>query len=478
MESAPEPRGAETVWMFRRALAFVHLWAFGSLWTQLDGLIGPQGIRPAGEFVERARAALTEQGDSLWTALPTLAWFTGAGPTALHLFCAGGMLAALVLLFVDAASTYALATLYLLYLSLFGIASEFLHYQWDILLLEVTFAALFYTPRIPRTVWLPRLIAFKLMFSAGVVKLASGDPTWRDLSALDFHYWTQPIPHFGGWLAWQMPGHAVSCVLMFAIELGVPFLIFIRPYWAFWPFVALMSMMAATGNYGFFHLLSVTLFLSLVPDGKWRKWSRGRLVRPAPPSPPRWAHAIWLPIGWLALLSVLHLGMLGPRRARPAALVSAYQTLVGPFDAWQMENAYGLFASMTTERLEIQLEGSDDGVTWKKYRFKYKPFDAHDLPLPALFHMPRLDWQMWFAALGTYRQNAWFMEFQRRILEGSPAVLDLLAENPFPDAPPQRLRARTERFEFADDPHDGVWTVTPVGPYSPEVSLNRTGSGE
>ena len=161
MESAPEPRGAETVWMFRRALAFVHLWAFGSLWTQLDGLIGPQGIRPAGEFVERARAALTEQGDSLWTALPTLAWFTGAGPTALHLFCAGGMLAALVLLFVDAASTYALATLYLLYLSLFGIASEFLHYQWDILLLEVTFAALFYTPRIPRTVWLPRLIAFK-----------------------------------------------------------------------------------------------------------------------------------------------------------------------------------------------------------------------------------------------------------------------------------------------------------------------------
>ncbi len=132
---------------------------------------------------------------------------------------------------------------------------------------------------------------------------------------------------------------------------------------------------------------------------------------------------------------------------------------------------------MTTHRDEIHVEGSDDdGATWHRYLFRYKPDDAHDLPPPAFFHMPRLDWQMWFAALGTCRRNEWFLAFQRRLLEGSPSVTGLLAHNPFPDAPPRRLRTRTERFTFAESTADGVWAVSPGSPYCPELTLASFGS--
>ena len=482
-ETAPSRSGAETHWLFLRALAFVHLWAFGSFWVQLQGLIGPSGIRPASETLERARIYFEQSGESAWRSMPTLAWFTGTDAMALHLLCATGVLAALALLF-NRWATPALLVLFGVYLSLFHVGAEFLRYQWDLLLLEVTFASLFYTPRFRPGVWLPRLILFKLMFSSGVVKLASGDPTWRDLTALDFHYWTQPIPHFGGWLAWQAPGHAVSCLLMFGVELLVPLLIFIRPAWAFWPFLGLLAVMAGTGNYGFFHILSATLCVTLVPDATWRRWLRGRIVVAAPPSAAtglgRWAtRALALPLLWLGALSLLHLGLLGQRRAPPAALTSAYDTLIGPFDAWQLENSYGLFASMTTSRREIQVEGTNDGgQTWRPYRFAYKPLDAHDMPPPALFHLPRLDWQMWFAALGTCRRNEWFVLFQKRLLEGSAPVLALLAENPFPDGPPTQIRTRTEDFRFAEAARDGLWKITPGGPYCPPLTLSDFGPPE
>lgn len=474
MESPPPPApetGVLTHWVFRRVLAFSHLWAFGSLWAQIQGLVGPRGIRPAAETLENAAEALAARELNRWLEMPTLAWFTGADAAALHLLCGAGMVAALLLLF-DRLALPSLAALYLLYLSLFHICGEFLHYQWDILLMEVTFAALLYTPRLPLSVWLPRGILFKLMLSSGVVKLASGDPTWRDLTALDFHYWTQPIPHLGGWLAWRMPGHAVSCVLMFAVELAVPLLVLVRPFWAFWPFTALLSVMFGTGNYGFFHLLTFALCVTLVPDARWRRWLRGRVEPPAPKPPTRATWLLAAPIAWLLLLCLLHLGMLGPRRARPEAVVDLYRTLAGPLDAWQLESGYGLFASMTTERLEIQVEGSaDGGRTWRPYRFRYKPLEAADLPPPALFHMPRLEWQMWFAALGTCRHNEWFVRFQKRLLEGSPEVRALLSEDPFPEGPPGLVRSRTESFRFAVG--DTPWQVEPGGPYCPTLSLDR-----
>jgi hypothetical protein len=453
----------------------VHLWAFGSLWAQIQGLVGPEGIRPAQETLARAAEYLAENGESPWRVMPTLAWLIGGDATALHLLCGGGVLAALALTF-NRFSTVALAALFVLYLSLFHIGAEFTRYQWDLLLLEVTFAALFYSPRFPHSVWLPRLVLFKLMFSSGVVKLASGDPTWHGLTAMDYHYWTQPIPHFGGWLAWHAPGHMLSCILMFGVELVVPFLILLRPAWAFWPFMGLLGVMAATGNYGFFHVLSAALCLPLLPDATWRRWLRGRVQIPAPAAPARGLVALHaVPLVWLMSLSLLHLGMLGQRRDPPRALAAAYDTLIGPLDAWQVESSYGLFATMTTHRDEIKVEGSSDGgQTWQAYRFAYKPNDAGDLPWPALFHMPRLDWQMWFAALGDCRRNAWFVMFQRRLLEGSAPVLGLLAESPFPpEAPPKLIRSRVEHFTFADSARDGFWAVTPGPDYCPALSIDQ-----
>lgn len=475
----PPTRTAETHWVFLRALGFVHLWAFGSLWAQIQGLVGPEGIRPAQETLARAAAYLAEHGESPWRVMPTLAWFIGADAKALHLLCGGGVLAALALTFNRFSKT-AIAALFVLYLSLFHIGAEFTRYQWDLLLLEVTFAALLYSPRFPHSVWLPRLVLFKLMFSSGVVKLASGDPTWHGLTALDYHYWTQPIPHIGGWLAWQAPGHTLSCVLMFGVELVVPFLVFLRPAWAFWPFAGLLGVMGATGNYGFFHVLSAALCVTLLPDATWRRWLRDRVHVTAPAAPARWLTGLHaLPLAWLMVLSLLHLGMLGQRRGPPNptrdALATAYDSLIGPLDAWQVESSYGLFATMTTHRDEIQVEGSSDGgQTWRPYRFAFKPNDARDLPAPALFHMPRLDWQMWFAALGTCRRNEWFLLFQRRLLEGAAPVLGLLAESPFPpDAPPTLVRSRVEHYTFAESARDGFWTVTPGPDYCPTLSIDQ-----
>jgi len=475
--AAPPATGGETVLLFRRALALVHLFAFGSLWLQVQGLIGPEGIRPAAATLSRAAAVLAEREESALWAMPTLGWFTGGGALALHGLCGAGVALALALLLWPRLAVPALAGLFGLYLSLFHLGAEFLRYQWDLLLLEVTFAALFYTARFPLSIWLPRLVLFKLMLSSGVVKLASGDPTWHGLTALDYHYWTQPIPHIGGLVAWHLPGHALSCLAMFAVELIVPWFVFIRPAWAFFPFLGLLGVMGATGNYGFFHVLSAALCIPLLTDETWRRWLGGRLPlrgRPGPLTPLRRPVRIALavPIVWLMTLSVLHLGMLGQRGDPSASLLNAYRALVGPFDAWQFENGYGLFARMTTHRDEIHVEGSnDDGATWRRYLFRYKPDDAHDLPPPTLFHMPRLDWQMWFAALGTCRRNEWFLAFQRRLLEGSPSVTALLAHNPFPDGPPGRLRTRTERFTFAASSADGVWTIAPGAPYCPELTL-------
>jgi hypothetical protein len=135
---------------------------------------------------------------------------------------------------------------------------------------------------------------------------------------------------------------------------------------------------------------------------------------------------------------------------------------------------------MTTERLEIVVEGSDDGQQWRAYEFPYKPGDVSRAPRWAAPHQPRLDWQMWFAALGDYRTNPWFVAFAERLLEGSPEVVALLAKNPFPDHPPRYIRAVTYDYRFStweEHRQTGAWWHRePHGDYLPTVGLRTTAS--
>jgi hypothetical protein len=417
----------------------------------------------------------------------------------LHALCAAGTILALLLI-VGIVPVLCLVGLWATYLSLTTIGQDFLSFQWDILLCETGFLAIFLAPLTVRArggrdpapsktiVWLFRWLVFRLMLSSGAVKILSGDSTWRNLTALDYHYWTQPLPTWIGWYASQLPEFAqrVSCATMFAIELGAPLLIWggrgARSV-AFAAFVALQLLIFATGNYGYFNALTIALTVLLLDDDAWPAALRRRFGPPAAKSGHPWpAPVIFIVAAVILFDSVL--GTFGPRRfgAEWPDAVTAIRRTLAPL---RLVGNYGLFAVMTTERLEITVEGSEDGTTWKPYEFRWKPGDPARAPGFVAPHMPRLDWQMWFAALGNFRQNEWFLAFALRLLEGSPAVRGLLASDPFPDHPPRYLRATTASYRFTDlaeHRETGRWWRTePGGDYLPIVSLEsfrRDGAAE
>ncbi len=452
------------VTVFSRLLALVYLAAFLSLAVQITGLIGSRGILPAGEFLNQARLAL---GAHAYWSFPTLVWIR-SGDAFLRFLCwAGAALAVAALAGGWPAPVRAglWTALWILYLSLVVAGQDFLSFQWDILLLETGFLAI-WLPLAPRiVVWLCRVLLFRLMFSSGVVKLASGDAAWRDLTALRYHYETQPIPNAVAWYAHQLPARvqAVSCVLMFGVELVIPFLIFapgrLRRI-AGVVLIAFQALIALTGNYAFFNLLTAVLCAPLFFDP------------PAAERAPRWQHVPGLALaGWIAAAGLVQLLSLFTRPPDAALL------LWGPLARYNIVNSYGLFAVMTTRRPEIIVQGSNDGDTWLDYEFPYKPGDLKRRPPFIAPHQPRLDWQMWFAALGEHRQSPWFTNFLVRLLEGSPDVLRLLARNPFPNAPPRYVRAVRYDYHFTDRAArraDGSWWHRSYrGLYFPVASLRQ-----
>ncbi len=471
--------------MFLRALGVVYLIAFASLWAQIDGLVGSRGILPARDLLDEVAGAL---GPARYWWLPTLFWLR---PTdgCLHALCAGGTMLSLLLV-VGIAPVACLAGLWLLYLSLQVIGQEFLSYQWDLLLLETGFLAIFLAPlqlrpgladeaEPPRPiVWMARWLVFRLMFSSGAVKFLSGDPTWRDLTALEYHYWTQPLPTWIAWYANLLPDFAqrTSCAAMHAIELGAPMLV-----WggararvvAFVAFVLLQTVILLTGNYGFFNLLTIALCVMLLDDSslpsRIRRWRAGGGEARGLSWPTVVTGSV---AGLLLLLSVLQTFTPGRIGADwPEPLVSLRRA-AAPL---RLIGSYGLFAVMTTTRPEISVQGSDDGSEWREYGFRWKAGNPALAPAFVEPHQPRLDWQMWFAALGRFQQNPWFERFVLRLLEGSKPVTALLARNPFPNGPPKYVRAVLYQYSFTDLAERRAtgrwWRREPARFYLPAVSL-------
>jgi len=493
-----QPSNFLTRWIFLRALGVIYLIAFVSLWTQINGLIGHNGILPAGQFMTAAGQQCDARGIGLerYHLLPTLCWFN-ASDGFLHFQCAAGSILA-ALLIIGVAPEPCLGLLWLLYLSLATIGRDFLGFQWDNLLLEAGFIAIFFAPLqlLPRpsreapssriALWLLRLLLFKVMFSSGCVKLFSGDPNWRNLTALTFHYQTQPLPTWIAWYANQLPlwFQKASCVVMFAIELGAPFLIFTPRRLRFCGGAAiafLQILILLTGNYTFFNLLTLALCLLLLDDFALMKLTPLKL-RPAFAPVTRhvslathwrWPRAVTIPLAAVVMaISLFQMSLMFGARPVWFLPVAVADIWLSPF---RTVNSYGLFAVMTTERREIVVEGSDDGVTWREYEFKYKPGDVTRRPAFVAPHQPRLDWQMWFAALGNYQQNPWFANFCERLLQGSPEVLALVEKNPFPGHPPRYLRAELYDYRFTSFAERRAtaawWQREFIGEYLPPLSL-------
>jgi len=459
---------------FVAGLGGVYLSAFASLWVQLDGLLGSHGIAPAALLLERFREW---RGGAAWLELPTILWL-GAGDAALHAVCAAGMVLAIAAL-AGLAPRVAFAGAWALYLSLVSVGGIFLAYQWDVLLLETGLLAVLVAPpgltpfrrawvRPHRfAIWLPRLLLVKLMFLSGAVKLLSGDPTWRDLTALSHHFETQPIPTWSSWFAHWLPaaGLRAATLAALAIELVFPVLVLAGRRGrlvACAGFAALQVGIAATGNYGFFNALTLVLCIALLDDRALVRLLPGRLrpqPRPLLAAPVSGTGAtlrrVAFAVAALLLLSLSLLAAVDRLRLplpRPAAL-RALQRQLAPF---YVANSYGLFAVMTTERPEIEVLGSDDGRTWHPYLFRYKPGPPERAPRFAPLHLPRLDWQMWFAALERCQDSPWLAGFFIRLLEGEPAVQGLLASNPFPEHAPRFVRADRWRYHFAP-PGAAAW---------------------
>jgi predicted DCC family thiol-disulfide oxidoreductase YuxK len=465
------PQYRTSVWLFRRALAIIYLIAFVSFGIQAKGLIGSQGILPVSEYLDAVRSSA---GNQWFRAAPTVFWWWNSDRApewvcwvgaALAIACALGLLQRAIFF-----------VLFALYLSLVAAGQVFMGYQWDYLLLESGFLAIFLTPSFAR-VWLFRWLLFRLMFESGCVKLESGDPTWANLTALSFHYETQPLPTPLAWYAFQAPMwfQKFSTFVTFAIELAAPFLIFgprrMKQIAAF-SFISLQTMILLTGNYTFFNILAISLCLFLLDDGFWGRFlekARRGMVTPRT--------RISLVVSALLAGLVLIVGTTQLATMFSVRMPSAMQEASSGVAPFGIVNSYGLFATMTTVRIEIEVQGSNDGEEWRTYVFRYKPGDPARAPAWVAPYQPRLDWQMWFAALGNFRENPWFGNFLVRLLSANPDVLHLMQTDPFGGGRPKYVRALAYEYHFRErmdpkTPHNW-WRRELKGSYFPAASLRR-----
>jgi uncharacterized membrane protein YphA (DoxX/SURF4 family) len=445
------------------------------------GLYGHDGILPI-------RNALDGSGQNpllLFFSYPSVFWFNSSDAFLSTVPAIGAVVSFLAMLGILCGPCLLIA--WFLYLSIVAGGQEFMSFQWDILLCETGFLSLFLAPwrpfdflfnlignrfnhpswMIDRTeppliiIWLLRWLLFRLMLQSGLVKLDSMDPTWRDLTAMTYHYETQPLPTPIGWFAHHLPVpfQIFSTGSVFFFELIVPFLIFCGKNarliaavgLAFLQFLILL-----TGNYCFFNWLTLALCLLLLDDSILLRTIDGRLRSKieaiANPETSRLVSRLRLaavaPVAVLIIfLSTIRpiCGALGLLRLPDAPLM-----VVALCSPWHLVSSYGLFAVMTTSRPEIAIEGSADGKLWKPYVFKFKPGPLDHPPPVVAPYQPRLDWQMWFAALGSVAENPWLVSFSHRLLQNSPAVVALLETNPFPHTPPKYIRAIVYDYHMSD----------------------------
>jgi hypothetical protein len=421
--------------LFIKALGAVYLIAFVSFGAQAAGLIGSQGILPVANFLHGMREALGAR--AFWYA-PTVFWLASSDLALRIAWIAGAALS--IVLMLGFFRRVCLVALLILYLSISTAGQDFWSFQWDILLTEAGFLAVFADGSSARA-WLYRWLLFRLMFMSGAVKLLSGDPTWRDLTALTYHYETQPLPTPIAWYMHQLPVwfQKASTVCVFLVELLVPFLIFAprKPRRiAAWLLIGLQVLIFLTGNYTFFNLLAIALCVFLFA---------GPPPHPAQPET-RTHRAVTIAL-MVFVLTTSALQFLEMFRLPLPAPAGQYLAWISPL---RLVNSYGLFAVMTTTRPEIIVEGSNDGTAWTPYEFRFKPGDVKRAPPWVAPYQPRLDWQMWFAALGNVGENRWFYNFAARLMQGSPPVLGLLERNPFPGSPPRYIRAVIYDYRFTD----------------------------
>jgi uncharacterized membrane protein YphA (DoxX/SURF4 family) len=477
-------------WLYLRILGAGFLTSFLSLATQLNGLIGPRGILPAQEYLQAVARAVP--GWQRFVFAPTLLWLNANAP-GLALLCLIGGIAGLLLL-LNLAPRASVVVAGLCYLSVISVARNFSGFQSDGLMLESAFLAAFlapsgFRPKLAADQPVSRIVryllwwfCFRLMLESGTAKLLSGDPTWRNFTALNDYYVNCPFPTWIGWFVQHLPPlfHESAVAFTFVVELIAPFLIVCgrrARLVAGLLWIAMHTGILLTANYTFLNYNSIALGILLFDDAFLRRLFRRPAIPVPPPTSWDWKRA------WRFVLPAIVLGwqfyvatflFLGSIQAPVQGLPPAFWQPVIAADPFRIANRYALFASMTHERLEIEYEGSNDGGrTWRVYPFKWQPqaLDAH--PRFMAPHLPRFDWNLWFAGLSNYQEYPLVLYAGARLIEGEPSVIGLFAGNPFPDKPPEMVRFPSYQYHFTDLRtlfHEGRWWSREfVGYYAPIV---------
>jgi hypothetical protein len=465
-------------WIFLRALGLIFFSAFYSLSRQILGLVGSKGILPANEYLTQISKALP--GASRLYYAPSVLWLNSGDRALVSLTYIG--MAASVLLVLNVFPRLMIAICEILFMSFIGVAQDFASYQSDGMLLEAGLISFFVAPsglrpglgeKDPPSALLLFLLKwewFRIYFESGLVKLLSGDLQWRHLTAMDHYYENGPLPTWIGWYAQQrLPelAHKATAGTILVVELGLVWLAWLpRPFrLACFALTSILQIgIISTANYAFLNYLVFSLGFLFLDDQLFERFGLPTPKEPEknPPLKSALAVAVFAMVFYPTLVTIPGLDL--PDNVRAPA------QWLAPF---RVANSYGLFAVMTEARYEIEFQGSDDGENWKTYRFRYKPQDVSAAPGIYAPYQPRFDWNLWFASLDQWRNNPWVLSVEARLLEGSPQVLSLFADNPFPDAPPKLVRSMIYQYWFTDAKTKAEtgkwWRRELIGPYAPPL---------
>lgn len=494
-------------WLFLRSLGGIYFAAFLALFFQARGLLGHSGILPADRYL----ATLRVLGPLRFWYAPTLLWLSSSDAMLMLVVIAG--LVGSVLLVANVAPRWMLLLCFVCFLSFVGVAQDFGAYQSDSMLMEAGLLSLFVVPGGLRPGWGARSLAsrasiflllwewFRIYFESGVVKIQSGDPTWRNLTAMYEYYQNGPLPTWVGWYLQQMPHwfHIGTAALTLFMEFVLVWMAFLPRRYRIACFVIVTAWqlgVIATANYAFLNYLVLVLAIFLLDDavlirfvpqrfrgglllhqdeGGLRHESDAQRVDEARPL--SWQHGAVLVTtaivltwqGYASTAELIHMIV-------PVPLPRTPITMLQPL---RVADSYGLFANMTPHRYEIEFQGSDDGTTWKPYEFRFKPQEVNDRPHIYAPYQPRFDWNLWFASLSNWQEQPIVPATEERLLDGSRDVLSLFRGNPFPQRPPRYVRAVVWQYWFSTpvqkDLTGAWWTRSLLGTYAPTIVKQPNG---
>ncbi|XP_074960796.1 lipase maturation factor 1 isoform X3 [Phalacrocorax aristotelis] len=484
--------------------------AFLVAYHQNKQLIGEEGLLPCKLYLQNVKKYFKGKInlDALSYA-PTIIWFLDWSDmdSILDYLSLFGLATSAFVLVTGCANMVLMAVLWVLYLSLVNVGQIWYSFGWESQLLETGFLGIFLCPlwtlsRLPRhtppssiVIWGFRWLIFRIMLGAGLIKIR-GDRCWRELTCMDYHYETQPVPNPIAYFMHRSPWwfHQFETLVNHFIELVVPFFLFLgrRLCIAHGLLQILFQvLLIISGNLSFLNWLTIVpsiacfddaslgFLFSSKPGGVKERVARMQL---------REAAGEQLPLRcgcYIRRVVNISFGLLIAYLSIPVVLnlLNSRQVMNTSFNPLRIVNTYGAFGSITKERTEVVLQGTssldpnDPAAVWEEYDFKCKPGDLKRRPCFITPYHYRLDWLMWFAAFQTYEQNEWIIHLAGKLLAQEEATLSLMATNPFAGrAPPRWIRAEHFKYKFSrpggKHASEGRWWIRKrIGPYFPPVNL-------